>query len=720
MKLKGTLILFCLFVLIINSSVMGQEQPDIVAIRAAFAQAIDDHDVDAILSHFTDDGVSDATVFPTPLTTPEQMRAMWEDQFNSAPDWHTEDGRVLTDGNIVVVEHAAVGTNTGESSTGPPTGLPWTWPHLDVYEFEGDKIKRLMSYGDYAGILVQLGMMPAPDMPDLTPSFVLPAPEPTGLSPIEAATEMLARWSSNDPVALAKIVHQDMSFNGAGVPATLDRNAYIGLNEVIFFPAFSGLVGQPISMVDLGDGWVITEILFTGTHDGAYLGIPATGRPVVIRGAALVRVDAQGLMTDLSLYFDNLSLMTVLTATSFTDFGSGSTTELFAGGATWQVNWGQGPWTWSESTGEPLLDSNVSAVMDLRTTGPADISADLMATLPIGGTVTITAHDAHFPEVVTGTMVLSGVGMNVIDINASRVIVDEGSGMFLAPFHPPGPQVMLTLEQATGVFGHITQVGPWELVLAGSYAVPLVPGAELQDNIFTALGGEVALIGGIGEFSLSGLYAVDAAKLPQDFCEYGTASTERLAPDGGGWNQQWGMAGPLDWIECAAETSVPFLNENVTGILTTYVIGLPDISPDMILHIPLAGQMVITEHSADNPDEVIGQMTFDVLAMFVADMNAERAVVNEAEGTITIAFGASVEEGPDGLMTLTEATGSLADIKQVSPWEWHVNGTMQCVRVPELPLQTNLLAVLQQSELLLGAEEEFALTGAYYHSAPQE
>ncbi len=128
----------------------------------------------------------------------------------------------------------------------------------------------------------------------------------------------------------------------------------------------------------------------------------------------------------------------------------------------------------------------------------------------------------------------------------------------------------------------------------------------------------------------------------------------------------------------------------------------------------------MTEHAAGDPDEVIGQINCDVVAMFVADMNAVNAVVDEAAGTITIAFGASVEEGPDGLMTVTETTGSLADIKQVSPWEWHVNGTMQIARVPELSVQDNLLVALQQAELLLGAEEEFALSGSYYRSPPGE
>ena len=123
---------------------------------------------------------------------------------------------------------------------------------------------------------------------------------------------------------------------------------------------------------------------------------------------------------------------------------------------------------------------------------------------------------------------------------------------------------MLTLEKATGVFGHITQVGPWQLSIAGSYAIPLIGGLALQDNIMTDLGGKVALIGGIGEFSLTGLYTLDMSKLPVSFCEYGTGTTARLAPDGGGCDQHCGTAGPLDWLACTVNTNVPSLKDTVT------------------------------------------------------------------------------------------------------------------------------------------------------------
>jgi len=713
MRFKELITILSLLVLAINGHAVAQEPAELMAIASAADEALNAHDMDLWLSYCTDDCVFDFVPMSTPLTGKEAIGAFFENVFNGFPDFGTTDGVVLAAGNTVVAEHSTTGTHQGLWNGIPPTGNVALMPHIDIIEFEEDRIAKFTTYSDMAGMMIQLGVMPMPEMPALVPSFTPPDPEPTGLSPLDAAADFVTRWNSHDLVELAKIIHQDMVFFGAGLPTSVDRNGYFGLNEAVIYPSSSDVIYQATRQIDMGGGWVIVEGSFIGTQDGPYMGVPATGRPFAVRGVMLLKFDQQGLMTNFSLYYDNVTLLTILTAQSFTDFGSGTTTELFVGGATWQLNWGQGPWTWAEITGEPLLDSNVTAVLDLHTTGAADISDDLVATLPIGGTLTLTAHDEHFPDVVTGTMVLSGAGTNVIDISAERVIVDEGSGMFLAPFHPPGPHVILALEEATGVFGHITQIGPWELSLAGSYVIPLIEGQDLQSNISTALNGNVALIGGIGEFSLSGLYDLDSTKMPISFCEYGTGSTTQLGSAGGGWDQQWGL-GPWDWIECTAEANVQFLNENVTGILTTEVIAEASINEDMILHIPLDGQMILTEHAANNSQEEVGKINCDVLAIFVADLNAERAVVDDATGTITVAFGASVEEGPDGLMTVTETSGSLVDIKQVRPWEWHVNGTMTIARVPDLPLQDNILAALQNSDLLLGADEEFVLTGWYY------
>ncbi|MCP4454969.1 MAG: hypothetical protein GY809_26210 [Planctomycetes bacterium] len=396
---------------------------------------------------------------------------------------------------------------------------------------------------------------------------------------------------------------------------------------------------------------------------------------------------------------------------AFTDYGSGTTIELVVGKGVWQINWGQGPWTWSDSDDAPLLDANVSGLLDIHTTAPADISADMVATMPIAGTLTLHACDPANPDNVIGTMLLSGAGKNVIDINAARVIMDEGSGMFMTPFPAPEPKMTLTLEEATGVFAYIEQAGEWELSLAGSYAGPLIAGAELQDNILAGLGGNVPVIGGIGTFALSGEYTPDETKRAKAFCEYGTGVSERLGAGGALWNQIW-TGGPWDWHECSAPVNMPFLGDNVSGELETFTAGAPNIDDNMVLSFSFGGQMRLTDTNETNPGEIVGQIIGDADGLFVADVNAEHATF-DAEGNIVLPFGASVHDGRDCLITVTEATGTLADIQPAGAWAWYVDGTMTIARVPELPLQQNILAALQQPELLLGAQEEFVLIGYY-------
>lgn len=411
-------------------------------------------------------------------------------------------------------------------------------------------------------------------------------------------------------------------------------------------------------------------------------------------------------------------ILTAEPATVFADCGSGTTIELAVGKGIWQLNWGQGPWIWSDSTGQPLLDPNVSGLLDLQTTAPADVSADLIATLPIVGTLTLSAHDEIYKDVIIGTMVLSGTCIEAIDINASQVLVDEGSGMLLAPFHLD-PKLTLTLDEATGVFAYIDQVGAWELSLAGSYAAPLVKGLELQDNIFAALGGQFPLIGGIGEFALTGLYTPDMSKKVKSFCEYGTGISLRLGAGGALWDNTWGQ-GSYEWYQCDADPNAGFLNENIVGMLETTTAGAPQIDENLILSFDFGGNFALTDYNDSNTDEIIGQILGDVEGTFVADMNAVNAVVDEAAGTIIIAFGAELHDDPDALITITETTGTFGSIHAVGLWKWHVLGTITCARVPDLSVQDNIMAALGNENLLLGAEEDIVLSGSYYISSPED
>jgi predicted ester cyclase/ketosteroid isomerase-like protein len=320
MKCKRILVLLCLFTLTVSNPLTGQEENDALAIRAGFAQALDGHNPEEYMSFFAEDAVWDWVTQPAPLVGHDQIGAMFNAHISSSPDdWRTDQGRVMSVDNLVVVEHAALGTQTGALPTGgPPSGNEWVYPHLDIYEIEGDKIKRLTTYADTVGVFVQWGLMPAPEMPELIPSFTLPDAEPTGLTPLESVTESYARWNSKDLVHNAKMFHPDAEFFLAPLGVPVDKNAYTAMDE-LYLAAFSDRQAEILRTIDLGDGWVLAEVVFSGTHTGPYGGVPATGNPFRLRGASLQRFDADGLLTSHNVYYDNLTLMTQITAPTPSD-----------------------------------------------------------------------------------------------------------------------------------------------------------------------------------------------------------------------------------------------------------------------------------------------------------------------------------------------------------------------------------------------------------------
>jgi steroid delta-isomerase-like uncharacterized protein len=60
-------------------------------------------------------------------------------------------------------------------------------------------------------------------------------------------------------------------------------------------------------MVAEGDK-VVTRFVWTGTHHGSFLGIPATGRSVEVKGVVIDRLE-DGKMADSRILMDTMSLM---------------------------------------------------------------------------------------------------------------------------------------------------------------------------------------------------------------------------------------------------------------------------------------------------------------------------------------------------------------------------------------------------------------------------
>jgi len=274
--------------------------------------AFNAHDVAQMSSYWTEDIVYDFVAQPPPMNGKDQATAFLEGLFEGLPDFHGTQTRILVSGNIMVTEAAVTGTHLGELLGIPATGHSLQSRLLQIWEFEGDKVKWFAEYLDMASSLIQLGVMPAPEPPELVPSFTLPDAERTGLTSLEAAVELDALWDAHDLSGCAKGIHPDAEILMIPLGVPIDREGFIALSELEFL-GFSDLRWQPVRSIDMGDGWVVTEIVSTGTHDGPYFGIPATGRSIMVRAGVLRRFDADGLLTNLHCYYDNMTILQQLT-----------------------------------------------------------------------------------------------------------------------------------------------------------------------------------------------------------------------------------------------------------------------------------------------------------------------------------------------------------------------------------------------------------------------
>jgi steroid delta-isomerase-like uncharacterized protein len=92
-------------------------------------------------------------------------------------------------------------------------------------------------------------------------------------------------------------------------PLPGQRQGREGLKEVIgtmraAFPDIHWVVEETVASGDK----VVTRFTWTGTHRGAFLGVPASGRSVSVKGVVIDRLVA-GKMADSRILMDNFTMM---------------------------------------------------------------------------------------------------------------------------------------------------------------------------------------------------------------------------------------------------------------------------------------------------------------------------------------------------------------------------------------------------------------------------
>lgn len=286
------------------------ENPRAAEIRALVKESSDvynTHDINQYATYYADDFIWDNVSVPTPISRADFVAALANGPKADPTIYHYQD-HLLIAGDVAFYDGCSF------INTNAVTGKRYRTYHSDISTFSGKKIQSYVTFADGAAGNVALGLI-APPLPSAPlpgqRSWPSAAPEPTKLAAAAAHQEFMTRWNRHDPDLLAKMLSSDVRILYSVLYDETNRDAFTAWWQGML-TSFPDLSVQETRRIDFGQGWLVSEVLLTGTNSGPYLGNPATGKPFKLRVAWLGQYDDQGLVLRFKLYYDSLSLLNQL------------------------------------------------------------------------------------------------------------------------------------------------------------------------------------------------------------------------------------------------------------------------------------------------------------------------------------------------------------------------------------------------------------------------
>lgn len=133
------------------------------SVIAAYGEAWNRHDVEAILAMHTEDSVFENHTSGGTAVGRDALREILNEVFEAFPDIHFNARRTYVRDGLVTQEWTATGTlavpYTKGSITVRPTGRAVSWNGVDVIPFVGNLVARKDVYVDSMGFLRALGFV---------------------------------------------------------------------------------------------------------------------------------------------------------------------------------------------------------------------------------------------------------------------------------------------------------------------------------------------------------------------------------------------------------------------------------------------------------------------------------------------------------------------------------------------------------------------------------
>jgi steroid delta-isomerase-like uncharacterized protein len=232
----------------------------------------------------------------------------------SRPDFAFRIDDLFVDGDLIVVRTTISGTHLGDFFGLPPTGKWVEIPAIDLWQVADGKLSAVWHHEDILGMMKQLGMVPSndalatADTSSMSPPATAQASAATDASDV-AANLALARRFRDDIFARGEldaadaILAPDFIWHSDVPPGQEGVKTYASTLR----SAFPDLTLTADRVAADGDRVAIMWTL-RGTHQGEFLGAPATGNSISTQGIDIYRI-ANGQIAEIWTVGDDLGLL---------------------------------------------------------------------------------------------------------------------------------------------------------------------------------------------------------------------------------------------------------------------------------------------------------------------------------------------------------------------------------------------------------------------------
>jgi steroid delta-isomerase-like uncharacterized protein len=130
---------------------------------------------------------------------------------------------------------------------------------------------------------------------------------------VEANRATFAAWNAHNPDAVAAVFADDAVIRDVGSPDMLRGRAAIRERAADLLAAFPDFRLLQLDLV-VGEDSNADRWQASGTHQGAFLGMEATGNSIQVEGATFSRFDSKGLVVEDVNFWDVGALLAQLSA----------------------------------------------------------------------------------------------------------------------------------------------------------------------------------------------------------------------------------------------------------------------------------------------------------------------------------------------------------------------------------------------------------------------